>query len=84
MVLFLHLLMMAPTLLSLSCSDEYLHGLEDLVHPSEMTVHKVFVVHLQEPMIFFILFMRPMPTIYLLCLLIPLIHLFASFRHTLN
>lgn len=45
-VFFLHLLMMTATLFRLPRAYEYLHGLEDLIHPSHMSVHKMCVVNL--------------------------------------
>lgn len=48
---FLHFLMVAATLFSLSAADEYFHGFEDLVHSAHMSVDEVFVVNFQEPVI---------------------------------
>lgn len=45
-IFLLHLLVVASTLLSLPGSDEGLHSLEDLVHASHVTIHKMFVVDL--------------------------------------
>ena len=65
-VLFLHFLVVAPALFSLSRPNEKLHRLEDLVSTSHMAVDKVLVVNLQKPMISLVLFRHPMPVVELL------------------
>lgn len=54
---------MTAALFGLSCSDEDLHSFEDLVRSPHVSVHEVFVMDLQKPMIFFVLFRRPMTAI---------------------
>lgn len=68
-ILFLHLLVVAATLFGLPRSDEQLHRLEDLVCPSHVAIHKMFVVYLQKPMILLVLLMRPVPSVDVLNLL---------------
>jgi hypothetical protein len=58
-IFFLHLLVMAATLLCLPGFDEQGHGFKNLVHPPHVFVHKVRVVDLKEPMILFVLFESP-------------------------
>ena len=65
-VLFLHLLMMTTTLFCLPGSDKNLHRFEDFVCPPHVSIHEMLVVNLQKPMILFILFDRPMPSIHVL------------------
>lgn len=51
MILLLHLLVVAATLLGLSTLDETSHGLEDLIGPAKVFKDEVAVVDLQEEMI---------------------------------
>lgn len=56
--------MMASALFGLPGSHESLHGLENLVHTSHVSIHEMFVMHLKEPMILFVLFQTPVPPIH--------------------
>lgn len=60
LVLFLHFLVMAPTLLCFPCAHEFGHTCENSVHSSETAVHKMTVINLQKPMVSFVLFNGPM------------------------
>ena len=71
-VLFLHFLVMTPALFCLASSNKYLHCLKYLVCPAHMAVDEVLVMDLQEPVVPFILFRKPMPMILLLQLLFTL------------
>lgn len=66
MILFLHLLMMASTLLRLSTSYISCHNFENFIKPSFLFTYKVLRMHLEKPMIFAILVLWPMPSFNLL------------------
>jgi hypothetical protein len=78
-ILLLHFLMVAPALLGLPGADEDLHSLENLVHSPHVPIHKVPIVYLQKPMIFFILVGRPMPPIHIFEILLTFSTPLASF-----
>ena len=54
-VFLLHFLVVAPALLCFPGADKQSHGLEDLVHATQMFVDEVFVVNLQEQMVSLVL-----------------------------
>ncbi len=60
---FLHLLMMTPALLSFSSQNEFFHCLKNLVHSSQMLVHKMLAIDLQKPMISFVFFKCPVSSL---------------------
>jgi len=62
-VFFLHLLMVAPALLSFPSLNEFFHGLENLVHSPHMFVKEVLTVDLKEPVISLILLVIPMTSL---------------------
>lgn len=70
---------MTPALFGLPGADEDLHRLENLVHSTHVPVHKVPVVYLQKPMIFFILVGRPVPPIHIFEILLTFSTPLASF-----
>ena len=63
-VLFLHLLMVAPTLLCFPTYDKLLHCFEDFVHPSHVLVEKMVVMNLEEPMIPFVFINIPVSSLH--------------------
>lgn len=58
-IFFFHLLVVAATLLCLPGFNEQGHSFKNLVHSPHVFVHKVRVIDLKEPMIFFVLFESP-------------------------
>lgn len=71
-VFFLHFLVVTPTLLRLPRTNEKLHCLEYLVSPTHMTVDKVLVVYLQEPVVPLVLLQQPVAVVLLLQLFLTL------------
>ena len=63
MILFLHFLVVATTLLSLPCPYENLHDFKDLVQSPHELVNKMSVMYLKKPMVFLILLIGPMAMI---------------------
>jgi hypothetical protein len=59
--------MVAAALFRLPRADEYLHGLEDLIGPSEMFVEEVIGVDLEKPMVSFVLVHVPVSLLLSLC-----------------
>ena len=62
--------MVAAALLSLPRAYKNLHGFKDFVRSAHVSVHEMLVVDLEEPMIFLVLFDRPMSAIQVFELLI--------------
>jgi len=60
-MLFLHFLMVASALFCLACIHKFFHCLEDFIHPAHVFVDKMGGVHLEEPVISFVLLKVPMP-----------------------
>jgi hypothetical protein len=54
-----HFLVVAPALLSLSCTQEGLHYFEDLVCTPHVFVKEVLVVDFEEPVVLFVLLVGP-------------------------
>ena len=69
MELLFHFLVVAAALLGLPTSYENLHGFEDSVHPPHLSVHEVFVMDLQKPVVFLVFLQQPMASVH--CLLLP-------------
>jgi hypothetical protein len=64
-IFFLHFLMVASALFCLTSANEGFHCLEDLIHASHMTIDEMFIVDLQEPMIFLVLLQEPMTPVHI-------------------
>lgn len=83
-MLLLHLLVVAPALLSLSGKDELLHGLENFVHTPHVFVEKVAGIDLEKPMISLIFLGAPVPPLHPLSqrfgVFLSLLHLFFGSR----
>lgn len=59
-ILFLHFLVMTPTLICGSRTNECCHTFEDLIHSPQVLILKVAVMHLQEPVVSLFLDIVPM------------------------
>lgn len=64
----LHLLVMAPALLSLPSAQEAFHGLEYFIAPPQMLIDEVVVMDLQKPVVLLFLLVTPVPR--------PLVHVY--------
>lgn len=60
---FLHFLVMASALLSLSCLNKLFHSFEYFIHASHMFLKEVLAVNFQEPVISLILLVIPMSSL---------------------
>ena len=65
-VLLLHLLMVTAALLGLPTLHEGSHALEDLVGAAEVAMHEVATVKLEEPVVEFVLVVRPVSLLHVL------------------
>lgn len=64
-IFFFHFLVMASALFCLPRANKDFHCLEDLIHAPHMAINEMFIVDLQEPMIFLVLFQEPMTPIHI-------------------
>jgi hypothetical protein len=59
---------MASTLLGLTRSNKVGHAFEYLISPPQVLEDEMPVVQLQKPVVEFVLFVRPMPLLYIFSL----------------
>lgn len=67
-ILFLHFLMMAPTLLCLSSTNKVRHGLEYLISSPQVPKNEMSTVNFEKPMVQLVLLLRPMTFVDASCL----------------